>query len=56
LGEKVERNLQELGHITINFNGNNMPDQSGTLYLEKKDIGNIKPNNLIRIVRKENME
>lgn len=34
VGEVVEKNLSDLGHITLNFDGSQEADLPGTLYLE----------------------
>ena len=54
VGNKVNRNLQEIGHITIDFNGN-MIGQAGTLYVEKKDFLNVNVGSSIQIFRKANI-
>lgn len=37
VGNKVKKNLDSLGHITINFNGSKEADLPGTLYVERKN-------------------
>lgn len=37
VGEKVKKNLDELGHITVKFDGSTKAKLPGTLYVEKKE-------------------
>lgn len=41
VGNVVEKNLADLGHITIRFNGDSNAELGGTLYVEEKDMPNI---------------
>ena len=41
VGDQVNKNLKDLGHITINFKGDINNLMAGSLYVEKKAIGNI---------------
>lgn len=38
IGDAVETNLTNLGHITLNFNGASVAELPGTLYVEEKPI------------------
>lgn len=38
VGSAVNKNLNDLGHITLKFDGSEEAEQSGTLYLEDKKI------------------
>lgn len=38
VGDVVNTNLAELGHITLKFDGEMSAEKPGTLHLEKKDI------------------
>lgn len=53
VGELVNKNLTELGHITIKFDGSSVAELPGSLHVEKKAIPNI-PNGdgIIRVVRR----
>lgn len=42
VGNIVKKNLEELGHIAIRFNGQTEADQAGTLYVEDKEISDVK--------------
>lgn len=41
IGSLVKKNLDELGHITIKFDGSIIPELPGTLYVEKKQMPKI---------------
>lgn len=41
VGNVVEKNLSDLGHITIRFNGESEAELGGTLYVEERDLPNI---------------
>ncbi|WP_353421484.1 PTS glucitol/sorbitol transporter subunit IIA [Staphylococcus delphini] len=49
VGNAVEKNLNELGHITLKFDGSTVAEQSGTLYLEDKPLPEIKEGTVIEI-------
>lgn len=49
VGSTVNKNLNDLGHITIKFDGSTVEEQSGTLYVEDKDIPIIKEGSKIVI-------
>lgn len=38
VGNVVGKNLDELGHITIKFDGSEAPELPGTLYVEDKEL------------------
>lgn len=38
VGEVVQKNLEDLGHITIKFDGSTSAELPGTLYVEEKEI------------------
>ena len=50
VGEIAEKNLANLGHITVSFNGSTEPALSGTIYVEKKDIPKVKIGSEISIL------
>ncbi|SFC43868.1 PTS glucitol/sorbitol transporter subunit IIA [Clostridium uliginosum] len=52
VGELVNQNLKDLGHITYNFLGEEEAKVAGTLYLEKKEIAPIGVGTIIKIIRK----
>lgn len=52
VGELVNTNLKELGHITYNFLGGTEAKVAGTLYLEKKEIAPIGVGTILKIIRK----
>lgn len=52
VGELVNTNLNELGHITYNFLGEAEAKIGGTLYLEKKEIAPIGVGTTLKIIRK----
>ncbi|RXK17370.1 PTS glucitol/sorbitol transporter subunit IIA [Macrococcus sp. DPC7161] len=41
VGNSVIKNLNDLGHITLKFDGSTEAEQSGTLYLEDKALPTI---------------
>lgn len=41
VGNAVQKNLGDLGHITIRFTGENVAELAGTLYVEDKPIDEI---------------
>ncbi|MET1249338.1 PTS glucitol/sorbitol transporter subunit IIA [Sporolactobacillus sp. STCC-11] len=41
VGRLVQKNLADLGHITMRFDGSTKADLAGTLYLENNPIPNI---------------
>lgn len=41
VGSVVRKNLSELGHITIKFDGSKEADLPGTLYVENRDLPEI---------------
>lgn len=49
VGNVVTYNLNQLGHITIKFDGSVEPELAGTLYVEKKDIPQISVGSIIEI-------
>ncbi|MEO1769597.1 PTS glucitol/sorbitol transporter subunit IIA [Candidatus Enterococcus ferrettii] len=49
VGEVAEENLRNLGHITINFNGATTCDMPGTIYVERRDLPNLKVGDTISI-------
>lgn len=50
VGNLVQRNLVQLGHITLRFDGSIAPELPGTLYLESKDIPTIEQGALLKII------
>jgi len=52
VGNQVQKNLTDLGHITLRFNDNCEGENlEGSLYLEDKAIAAVSPGDSIRIVR-----
>jgi glucitol/sorbitol PTS system EIIA component len=49
VGDAVKKNLSSLGHITLKFDGSENPELPGTLYLEDKEIQEVKLGDQIRI-------
>jgi len=54
VGDHVNKNLKDLGHITINFKGDISNLMSGSLYVEKKAISNIEVGTKITIQKNNN--
>ena len=50
VGEIAEKNLANLGHITISFNGSTGPILPGTICVEKKEMPKIKIGSEISIL------
>ena len=50
VGDVAQKNLVNLGHITVTFNGSTEPALSGTIYVEKKDIPKVKIGSEISIL------
>lgn len=48
VGSAVTKNLNDLGHITLKFDGSQVAEQSGTLYLEDKEY-DIKEGSVLEI-------
>ena len=52
VGSQVQKNLRDLGHITLRFNANEEGENlEGSLYLENKEVGDIEPGEEIAIYR-----
>ena len=48
VGSQVQKNLRDLGHITLRFNANEEGENlEGSLYLENKEVGDIEPGEAI---------
>ncbi|MBP2630821.1 MAG: Phosphotransferase system sorbitol-specific component [Firmicutes bacterium] len=53
VGEQVQKNLRDLGHITLKFNNNcEAENLEGSLYLEDKEVTPIHIGDEISIIRK----
>ena len=50
VGDVAEKNLVNLGHVTVAFNGSTEPTLSGTICVEKKEIPSMKIGSEISIV------
>ena len=50
VGEIAEKNLVNLGHITVSFNGSTGPILPGSICVEKKEMPNIKIGSEISIL------
>ena len=52
VGSQVQKNLRDLGHITLRFNANEEGENlEGSLYLENKEVGDIEPGEEIAIYK-----
>ena len=52
VGSEVQKNLRDLGHITLRFNGNEEGESlEGSLYLESKGVADVKVGDEIAIYR-----
>ncbi|MGO5131565.1 PTS glucitol/sorbitol transporter subunit IIA [Mitsuokella jalaludinii] len=52
VGNQVQKNLKDLGHITLRFNANKDGESlEGSLYLEEKPIADVAPGDEIAIYR-----
>lgn len=49
VGDAVRKNLNDLGHITLKFDGSVSAGQAGTLYLEEKGIADVNQGSTISI-------
>lgn len=49
VGNVVEKNLNDLGHITLRFDGSEEAELPGTLYLENKELPTIEVGTKITI-------
>ena len=49
VGDVVRKNLDDLGHITIKFDGSNSPELPGTLYVEAKELPAIVEGTKVKI-------
>ncbi|WP_053218245.1 PTS glucitol/sorbitol transporter subunit IIA [Virgibacillus senegalensis] len=49
VGSAVNKNLNDLGHITLRFNGSTEAEQSGTLYLEDAELVTVEVGSKITI-------
>lgn len=54
VGNVVQRNLDDLGHITIKFDGAEVPGLPGTLYVEAKELPKIVIGTKVRVECKKN--
>lgn len=53
VGNSVQKNLNDLGHITLKFDGSTEAEQSGTLYLEESQLPEIKEGTTLMIKNKQ---
>lgn len=52
VGNQVQKNLKDLGHITLRFNANKDGESlEGSLYLEEKPVADVAPGDEIAIYR-----
>lgn len=49
VGDIAEKNLNEIQHITLKFDGSKTPEFPGTLYLEEKELPEISNGTKIKI-------
>ena len=49
VGDVVNKNLSNLGHITLKFNGATEPELPGTLNLEEKELPQVEAGTIISI-------
>lgn len=52
VGEAVKKNLENLGHITLKFDGATTPELPGTLYLEEDEICEVNVGDAIQVLAK----
>ncbi|KTT84210.1 PTS glucitol/sorbitol transporter subunit IIA [Mammaliicoccus sciuri] len=50
VGSAVNKNLNDLGHITLKFDGSTNAEQSGSLYLEDKPLVSLQVGSKIEII------
>ncbi|SFV43468.1 PTS glucitol/sorbitol transporter subunit IIA [Mammaliicoccus sciuri] len=50
VGSAVSKNLNDLGHITLKFDGSTNAEQSGSLYLEDKPLVSLQVGSKIEIM------
>lgn len=53
VGDEVEKNLINLGHCTLRFNGNEEANLPGDVNLEKKEIDKIEKGYILEILRED---
>lgn len=53
VGGSVNKNLRDIGHITINFTGETTASMAGTLYVEDKPVTLIKKGTILKIQKGE---
>lgn len=51
VGNEVYKNLKDLGHICIRFDGSETAELPGSLYVEKKDIVPINEGSKLEVIR-----
>lgn len=51
VGDEVHKNLRDLGHICVRFDGSTNAELPGSLYLEDKEIKEIKEGTVIEVER-----
>lgn len=52
VGEDAVENLDNLGHITIKFDGSNAAKLPGTIYVQDKTIPSVEVGTEIKVIRK----
>ena len=52
VGEDAMENLDNLGHITIKFDGKNEAKLPGTIHVEGKAIVNVEVGTIIKVIRR----
>lgn len=50
VGDIMQKNLEALGHITVNFTGNKESGLPGTLVVEKAEVPQLKIGSVIKIL------
>ncbi|PMB85082.1 PTS sorbitol transporter subunit IIA [Dolosicoccus paucivorans] len=50
VGNVVGQNLEQLGHITLKFDGSKQAELPGTLYLESKSVPVLQENSTLEII------
>lgn len=50
VGNEVQRNLKNLGHIAVSFTGKTTAELAGTMYVEEKAYPDIKVGSQVKIV------
>lgn len=55
VGDVVQTNLNELGHITIKFDGSHEPELPGTMYVEDKEMPHLRKGQSLKSIKRIRM-